>query len=160
MVANSGSCTDAIIESLKDYTIICALDKKEILSQRTVIDTPQYYCCSLEYAEDAMMGKLPLENLTIEDAIIIDEMSFELIAIIYFQGLHYTIHFRGAFHPTLFPNTSSEWFYHDGMRDGYLNGKFVKGFIFHNTPTLNYDLMNSHLKPYILIYKVTPLKIE
>jgi len=86
----------------------------------------------LDYAEDAMIGQQPLESLTIEETFQIDDMIFSLMAIVYFQGLHYTIHVRGAYHPHLLPNFNPEWFYHDDIKDGYLKGKFIKGFLFQN----------------------------
>jgi len=47
-----------------------------------------------------MIGQQPPGSLTIEKKLKI----FSLMVIIYFQGLHDTIHVRGAYHPHLFPN--------------------------------------------------------
>ena len=69
--------------------------------------------------------------------------------------MHYTIHILGAQHPTLMPNEMIKWFYHDGIKDSILNGKYVKGLLFENTPNFEIDLRTSSLKPYILIYQVT-----
>jgi len=104
-----------------------------------------------------MRGTLKLEDLPhlmIELEFDIDNLKLELVGIVYFQDMHYTVHVRGAFHPNLLSPRNDGWFYHDGMKDGVDQNKFVQGLLFENDPVLNMKESNSKLRPYVLIYKI------
>ena len=118
---------------------------------------PNYYCCTLYYAEDLCYNQLiltTLPNIIIEESISFDNFILTLVGIIYFFDLHYTVHVRGIHHPKLFESHKDKWFYHDGLREGTLSGKFTRGLLFENNPKLEVDVTTEKLKPYILIYKV------
>jgi len=155
--AHSGICSNAIRESLKGYVITCPKHKKEVVVEKKFAYIPNYYCCVLDYAEELMRGTLKLEDLPhlmIELEFDIDNLKLELVGIVYFQDMHYTVHVRGAFHPNLLSPRNDGWFYHDGMKDGVDQNKFVQGLLFENDPVLNMKESNSKLRPYVLIYKI------
>ncbi len=74
-----------------------------------------------------------------------------LIAIIYFQGMHYTCHVNGICHKKLIPKTK-KWFYHDGKREDPENK--MKGLLVLEEPILQIDMEKTNLRLYVLIYKV------
>ena len=97
---HSGLCSDVIRKSLKDYIKTCSIHKREIVGEKIITSASNYYCCVLDYAEELMRGTLKIEdfpNLVIDSNFVIDNLSLELEAIVYFQEMHYTVHVRGAF---------------------------------------------------------------
>jgi len=52
-------------------------------------------------------------ELKIEEDFEFGGASFELVEIIYFQEMHYTVHAKGPTHPNFLPNRTGRWFYHD-----------------------------------------------
>lgn len=162
LIENLGYCSSSIKNSLESYLTKCPNDGDERLLQKFIITSPDYYCCILEYAEDISNGFLSPESipsLKIDECIDFNNFTFKLAAIIYFQALHYTTHVKKINHPKFLPNSSSEWFYHDGVKYSMHLGKLTQGLLFQNTPSLNINVNNNLLKPYILIYKIVPSNI-
>jgi len=153
----SGLISDAIKASLSGYVGQCPNYHSETIVEKSVSKIPNYYCCTLEYAEDIQKGSLNIDlisEITLEESFKFDNILFNLAAIIYFQKMHYTAHVKGIRHPKFLPKREIKWFYHDGYKTSCDKGTFIKGLLFESQPKFNVNLCIDELKPYILIYKV------
>lgn len=157
LLMNSGICSLAIQNSLDNHSIICPKKCKELIAEKSVDFCPSYYSCVLDYGEDLAQGIIDsdsIPNIFIDEEFKFKNLSFSLVSIVYFQGMHYTTHVKGIWHPKFQPDRCPKWYYHDGIKDSMHLGKITKGLLFENDPVLNINLKKDAVKPYILIYKV------
>ena len=54
----SSCCTSAIKHSMSDYRIVCPIDGKDITMKKSIDLILNYYCCTLDYAEDLCYNQL------------------------------------------------------------------------------------------------------
>jgi hypothetical protein len=139
-LTNSGGfCTEAIKLSLEDYVTECLIDKTVIKVHKTITKVPNYYCCVLEYAEDLSRGFVKADKLppiTIEDNFITGSLKMTLVAIVYFQGLHYTVHTYGCQHPKLMPIREENGSITMGLDKAIIKGVSQKEFFLRVAPNL------------------------
>jgi len=142
---------------LGDYVGQCPKDYRPSVVYKKINQASKYYSCCFDYAEDLQNRKIEGETffkISIDENFVYKDCIFELASIVYFQGMHYTTHIKGVYHPKFRPQRDERWFYHDGMKLGTNNGSYTKGLLFESQPSLEFDLMKDELKPYILIYRV------
>ena len=117
LLSVGGVTSAAIILSLSDYGSQCPTHNKEIIVHKNISSFPEYYCCTMDYAEDLQRKKDDIQlsslELKIKEDFEFAGASFELVEIIYFQEMHYTVHAKGPTHPNFLPNRTGRWFYHD-----------------------------------------------
>jgi len=73
-----------------------------------------------------------MPKVVIEESFQFKNIDFELVAIIYFQKMHYTLHLKGVSYPLFLSNRHHNRLYHDDMKNILHNGTWEKGLLFEN----------------------------
>jgi len=156
LISKNGDCKDAIIASLTGYMAQCPGCQLWTSVEKKPVQIPQYLMVVLEYPEDIdkkIISTSELFVIKIEEVFTLLDKIFRLMAIIYFQGMHYTCHVNGVYQNKLIPQTNN-WFYHDGKQANYIKREKTIGALVSEDPSLRINLESAKLRPYILIYKV------
>jgi hypothetical protein len=92
-----------------------------------------------------------LKIVKIDSGFSLFENRFKLVAVIYFQDMHYTCHVNGIYQKKLIPKIN-KWFYYDGkLTDSIAK---IPGMLTPGDPSLHINMTTTRLRPYILIYRV------
>jgi len=153
----SGICTNVIKSTLSSYVGNCSQDYQEVFIEKVIKKIPNYYICTLDYAEDLQKSNKvqPFPQLYIDKEFTLENISFSLAALVYFQQMHYTVYVKGMMHPILQPTKDDRWFYHDGAKSAFHHNSYVQGLLFESGPKLSLNLMEEGMKPYILVYRIS-----
>ena len=149
MKTAKGNTSNALRSVLKGFKSSCSNCNVSINTRRKVQQFPKFLfllleiCDEYENLEQRKKFK-DFASIKLSQTLKLEKSSFSLTSICYFQRKHYSVHIRRVSHPELKGLESEQWSYHDG---GLNNGCILQ-----SNPSLNFDVNNNELLPYILLY--------
>lgn len=145
-----GDVESAIKAKLGTYFNECLDCRIVSKTERSVQQHPKFFLILLEICEEFTTLKSrrsfkKFKFLSLTSSFLIKKFKYELASICYFQNHHFTAHVQNVINAKLNIN-SNKWNYHDGC---VMNGQLVE-----LEPNLKFEMYESLLLPYVLLYKL------
>jgi len=147
---NQGDILLTLNEKLGNYSSKCHECGGNSYTKRIITKYPTFLFILLEICDElnsleARRTFKEFVSISVLESFKIENYSYSLAGICYFQKLHYTVHIKGVKNSKMNLDLKS-WIYHDSMVN---NGQFIE-----SSPKFEYAMTEDELIPYILLFKL------
>lgn len=147
---SKGNVKDAINSKLKSFWSECFKCKKDIKTVRSIVKYPEFLFILLEVCDEnnSLQSRKQFDlfgSIKLHMKAKIGKYNYNLVAICYFQHIHYTVHVSKVTHSKISGLNFHNWCFHDGYGN---DGRIIE-----SKPKLKFNMKKDENIPYILLYK-------